>query len=1062
MSQEPAFKRRRIEDPSPAPPSTLTTVSDPMDIDAKSPSSTQADLSYDNEFSRLIGTLGKDALKRLQASKILLVGVGGLGIEIAKNIVLMGVASLTLHDTAPVAIEDLSAHFFLSPESVGKNRAEVSVARLTELNERVKISVNNATLDEKTLSEYTTVVVTNSSSRAELIRINDICHNHKISFIAGEVRGLFGFIFNDFGTFTCIDSNGEPPLTSYVESITKANPGVVTVVDTDRHELEDGQIIRLTEVQGMTELNGHEHKITVTGPYTFSIGDTSAMGDYVKGGFVEEIKVPAEHNFEAISSFFGKPLPHDKVSVSDWAKFDRCSNYHYFLQALLQYQEQKGSYPTPGSSEEAAAVASLAQEIATASAPEGETPTFDEKTTKWMTLLAKGSQGVISPMATIFGGIIGQEIIKATSSKYTPIKQFLYFDALECLPSEELTTEDCAPRGTRYDGQIAVFGNEFNEKVLNLNYFLVGAGAIGCEVLKCWAMMGLSAGPNGSIHVTDMDTIEISNLNRQFLYRPWDVTKFKSETSAAAAQVMNPELKITPWSVRVGPDTETTYDADFWGKLSGVCNALDNVKARLYMDQRCVFYQKSLLESGTQGTKGNTQVIVPFLTESYGSSVDPPAKETPVCLLHSFPNNIQHCMQWARELCFEGSFVKDADINNNYIETEGFVDSLAPTLRLSTLQTLKATMLDRPKTFEECVEWARLEFEDKFGNAIKQLLYTFPKDYVDKHGTPFWSGAKRPPTPIVFDAENELHLDYIVSASFLKAFSFGILKSEFKPADLEEKKQEIKKTLSKVTIPEFKPKSGVKIETDMKVTKVQASYDDKDEETCTAILADLPAFGSDSLSTQLMNPVDFEKDDDNNFHIDFIHACSNLRASAYGIPQVNRLKTKLIAGKIIPAIVTTTAACVGFVNLELYKLVSMESKKLEDFRNSFMNLAIPIFSQSEPIAPKKQKYLNTEFSLWDRIDIRIGDATLQEVLDYFRNEHKLDVEMLGVGQSLLYAAWAVAKAKTRLPKKITQIYEEITQTKIDREHQKYLMLEPTALDLEGNDVEDIPLVALWF
>lgn len=121
------------------------------------------------------------------------------------------------------------------------------------------------------------------------------------------------------------------------------------------------------------------------------------------------------------------------------------------------------------------------------------------------------------------GGIIGQEIIKAVSSKYTPFKQFFFNDALECLPSNDLTEEDCKPLGTRYDGQIAVFGREFNDKLRNLKYFLVGAGAIGCEMLKCWAVMGIGSGENGHVHVTDLDTIEISNLNRQFLFRPGDV-----------------------------------------------------------------------------------------------------------------------------------------------------------------------------------------------------------------------------------------------------------------------------------------------------------------------------------------------------------------------------------------------------------------------------------------------------------------------------------------------------------------------------------------------------------
>lgn len=251
-----------------------------------------------------------------------------------------------------------------------------------------------------------------------------------------------------------------------------------------------------------------------------------------------------------------------------------------------------------------------------------------------------------------------------------PIYQWFNFDALECLPLDETeypNEESAAPLGSRYDGQIAVFGKEFQSKLANLKYFLVGAGAIGCEHLKNFAMMGLGTGPDGFVIVTDMDTIERSNLNRQFLFRSRDVGKFKSESAAQAVKQMNPEIKIVAHQNRVGPDVENIYDDDFFERLDGVANALDNIDARAYMDRRCVFYRKPLLESGTLGTKGNVQVVIPFLTESYSSSHDPPEKSYPSCTVKNFPNQIEHTLQWAREE-FDNLFKNNAENASQYLK----------------------------------------------------------------------------------------------------------------------------------------------------------------------------------------------------------------------------------------------------------------------------------------------------------------------------------------------------------------------------------------------------------
>jgi len=175
--------------------------------------------------------------------------------------------------------------------------------------------------------------------------------------------------------------------------------------------------------------------------------------------------------------------------------------------------------------------------------------------------------------------------------------------------------------------------------------FLVGSGAIGCEILKNWAMMGAGCGEGGSVVVTDPDHIEKSNLSRQFLFRPADVKKSKSEVALAAVRHMNPAMRGRAMQQFVGRTTEHVFHDEFWDGLTAVCTALDNIDARLHVDARCLFYRKPMLESGTLGAKGNTQIVVPDLTEHYGAARDPPEASIPVCTLKNFPNKIEHTLQ---------------------------------------------------------------------------------------------------------------------------------------------------------------------------------------------------------------------------------------------------------------------------------------------------------------------------------------------------------------------------------------------------------------------------------
>jgi ubiquitin-activating enzyme E1 len=139
-----------------------------------------------------------------------------------------------------------------------------------------------------------------------------------------------------------------------------------------------------------------------------------------------------------------------------------------------------------------------------------------------------------------------------------------------------------------------------------------------------FALMGVSTTGKGKIMCTDDDNIEISNLNRQFLFRKQHVGKNKSEVACEVGRRINSDARFESVKMRVGPDSEDFFNDDFWTGLNFVVNAVDNIKARQYIDNQCVWYEKPLFESGTLGTKCHSQIIIPHFTQSYNDIIDPP------------------------------------------------------------------------------------------------------------------------------------------------------------------------------------------------------------------------------------------------------------------------------------------------------------------------------------------------------------------------------------------------------------------------------------------------------
>ena len=200
-------------------------------------------------------------------------------------------------------------------------------------------------------------------------------------------------------------------------------------------------------------------------------------------------------------------------------------------------------------------------------------------------------------------------------------------------------------------------------------------------------------------------------------------------------------------------------------------------------------------------------MVIPFVTESYGSSQDPPEKEIPICTLKNFPNAIEHTLQWARDL-FDGLFRQPMENAASFLKDQRFLEKalrLPGSQPLDTLESLhKALVVERPANFEDCVKWARLLWEENFASQIKQLLYNFPPDMKTSSGGLFWQAPKRCPHPLEFGLENDLAIDFIYASANLRADAYHIPRQS---------RDDVKRLVVDVEVPEFVPRSGVRIAT---------------------------------------------------------------------------------------------------------------------------------------------------------------------------------------------------------------------------------------------------------
>ncbi|VWU48519.1 SUMO-activating enzyme subunit 2, putative [Hepatocystis sp. ex Piliocolobus tephrosceles] len=453
-----------------------------------------------------------------------------------------------------------------------------------------------------------------------------------------------------------------------------------------------------------------------------------------------------------------------------------------------------------------------------------------------------------------------------------------------------------------------MFDSRICEKIENMKILLVGAGGIGSEFLKNIITMGCK-----NIDIIDIDTIDITNLNRQFLFKKKDIKKYKAFVAKEKALSHNTDLNINAYTFDV-----CTMNSSDISKYDYIVNALDNIKARTYVNKLCIMENKVLIEAGSTGYNGQVYPIYSNETKCYNCEEKPKNKTYAICTIRQTPTLPEHCVAWGK-LIYETFFCKND--NETMIDIKNHIEE----------ETKKRNMYK-----EEIIIFI---FNYLFYDNIKQL-FDLKKNYAIM------------PQPIHFNEQSvvihnkenivegigiEVGEDSNVKADSVKADS---VKADSGKAD-SGKADSVKADSGKADSVNVKCTNTKCIDEKCTNTKcidekctdsyIGQTNNDKtfsnriqlqskkiwNKEECIKIYFEIfkKLYEYLNINKKTEKYLIFDKDDD--YCINFITAISNLRMLNFSINRISKFDVQSIAGNIIPAISSTNAIVASLQGVQL-------------------------------------------------------------------------------------------------------------------------------------------------
>ena len=932
-------------------------------------------MNIQNRNSRQAYTIGKEALNKMFNKSIMIDGMTSIGISIAKMVIQNGAKQITLYDSnEKITKQDLRSFFFKNSE-INMNKKDILLNRLQKLNPYVNITYIEKSCKIDNLTCIYDVAIFCDKNIFDLIPYNELCRKIGIKFISANVFGLFGCVFSDFGNeFNTYNPNGVELSSGIIIKFYD----VLTIKDYTGNKIKYKNVVELDKSKIHTLQKKDKIKILVNGKditnrlysvnsiinsYMFTLKKCKCLkiGNIRNTEFIqyrESVKMNHNSLYDCLTI-----IKNNKFEMTNMVDFDRpkhLSAIHKAIDMTELYNNDTDMYIWNDKYTN-----HMINKVHVID------PTVPINLIRKIIYTLKGNLPMFD---SVISGFAGNEALKACSEKFTPFNQFFYKDECQLFPLEDnmlpfngdnsnyLPSYNYYPKTnslglqTRYDGMIIVLGRNNVDKIRKSNVFIVGSGAIGCELLMNLSLMGVKR-----MVITDVDTIEQSNLNRQALFDDNDIGKFKSDIAVIKGREMNNDIEYDSRKNYISQDTENIYDTKFYKEITCVFPAVDNIEARRYLDSKCISNNIPMIDAGTQGTTCSVQPIIPNITINYSSTNDENKNEQyPMCTVKNFPYRPEHLVQWSKNI-FNELFIepfnilekikRDKNILNKNDEIEYIYNILESFIPYKSQS-------DSINKYENCIRYLYFIWNDYFVKQIIKITDENPENSVDSEGNLFWSGVKRFPQYQLFDINNDLHLDFIIYGSIIRANMIGIESNKIINYSNRDEYKKIINNINKNIC-----------------NKNIISNNDKKKYIEEIINSNIS-----------LNYNEFEKDNDDNNHIDFITCCTNMRAYNYKMALLDRFIVKKIAGKIIPAINTTTTVVSGIACIEFCKYV-IGKNKIEHYYSTFSEMARNSFQQFEPQIPNKFKIKNKEYNLWT-IDTITSNFTLIDLLERYD-----DVEM---------------------------------------------------------------------